>query len=152
MRRGREEMGDAFKYDRFTKGSECSLRDLFAWRGIVKRGFDLCGDLLSLVAPSFTCPRSPLINRPTVLSLNRVCSTCSKVIGFAIREKKKKKIYDIRPLLRSRDSFFWKKKKKKKWAFHPDKSRMKIFVDKNCSRCNFHDWYRSGRVITFVEF
>lgn len=47
----------------------------------------------------------PLLTRPTVLSLNRVCSTCSKVIGFAIREKKKK-IYDIRPLLRSRDSFF----------------------------------------------
>ena len=55
----------------------------------------------------------PLLTRPTVLSLNRVCSTCSKVIGFAIREKKKKKINDIRPLLRSRDSFFWKKKRKK---------------------------------------
>lgn len=56
----------------------------------------------------------PLLTRPTVLSLNRVCSTCSKVIGFAIREKKKKKYMTSDRSFVLAIRFFEKKKKKKK--------------------------------------
>lgn len=54
----------------------------------------------------------PLLTRPTVLSLNRVCSTCSKVIGFAIREKKKKYMTSDRSFVFA-IRFFEKKKRKK---------------------------------------